>query len=259
MSNNLNLDQVADNQDDKETTINDQAGQLDAALTVKADFTITDTNARTLTNTEFRRTFLFHITNGSPAPSAAITLTVPAISRGVFAVLNTTSFDVTVTISGQSVTAPVVATGSDNPTLLTCDGVNVRLASSGGSGGGTSKLSFQSTGNAVTSSSTASFDLTSFMNRGMIREIKITETGGVSTGTYDVRFYGKDTKVAADLFYSVDAIDSTADSRIFTDRLVVGYEDLDNSGELHMQIDNNDGAQNMTFTIDIIAEVFLAA
>ena len=84
--------------------------------------------------------------------------------------------------------------------------------------------------------------------------LKITETGGVSTGTYDVRVYSKDAFGAADLLYSVDAIDSTADSRIYTDALMVGYEDLDTTAELHIQFDNNDGAQSMTFTVAIIAE-----
>lgn len=289
MSNNLSLSQVTEAQDQKEVTINLQAGEVDAAITVKADFAVTDTNARTLSNTEFRRTFLFHITAGSPTPTAGITITVPAISRGCFAVFNATAQDVTVTISGQSVTAPVVATGSDNPSLLTCDGVNVRLASAGGGSGGSgdvvgpasavnnnivlfdtntgklikdsgrqvsSKVTFTSTGNVVGSLATTGFDLTSFINRGVIRKITITETAGNSTGDYDVRFYSKDTKLTADLLYSVDAIDSVADSRTFTDRLLVGFEDEDSSSELHMQIDNNDAAESMTFTVTIIAEKF---
>lgn len=259
MSNNLSLSQVTEAQNSKEVTINLQAGEIDAAITAVLGVTVTDTNAATLTSTQLRRSFLFNIIAGSPTPTAGITITVPAVSRGVFAVYNGTAQIVTVTITGQSVTPPTIASGSDSPTLLTCDGTDVRLASSaGGGGGGTSKLTFSSTGNAVTSSSTASFDLTSFINRGIIRKLVVTETGGTSTGTYDIRFYAKDTKGAADLLYSVDAIDSTALSRIFTDQLLIGYEDEDGTSELHMQIDNNDGAQNMTFTIAITGETFAA-
>lgn len=254
MSNNLNLDQVTAAQNQKEVTINSQAAQLDAAITVKAAFTIDNTNARTLTSSEFRRNVIFHLTNAGSPPGGAITLTVPAVSRGIFAVVNETSYNATITISGQSVTPPVVATGSDNPTILTCDGVNVRLASSAGSGSGSSKLAFSSSGNAVASLATTGFDLTSFMNRGYWRKITITETGGTSTGTYDLRIYSKDTKSSADLLYSVDAIDSTANSRVFVDQLLVGYEDEDGTSELHVQIDNNDAAEGMTFTIAIVAE-----
>ncbi len=127
----------------------------------------------------------------------------------------------------------------------------------GGGGSGSSTLSFNSTGNVVASlTNNEAFDLTSFLDRGIMYKITITETGGVSTGTYDVRFYGKDTKVAADLLYSIDGIDSTADSRVFTDRMVVFYLDADTTAELHILMDNNDGAQSMTFTIDIQAEKF---
>jgi hypothetical protein len=126
MSNNLNLTQLASSQNSPEVTVNDTNGELDAAISEKQDIAITNTNARTLTNDEFRRFFLTHIIDGAPAPSGAITLTVPAISRGLFAVLNLTSFTVTVTISGQSVTAPTVANGLTTPKLFTSDGVNVR-------------------------------------------------------------------------------------------------------------------------------------
>lgn len=256
MSNNLNLSQVTASQNQKEVTINAQAGEIDAAITVKADFTITDTNARTLSSSEFRRNFLFHITDGAPAPNGDITLTVPAIARGVFAILNTTSFPVTVTIAGQSVTAPEVASGATTPSLLTCDGVNVRLASSAGGGGGSTDFNKVSAGHVVNATLTGSFDLTGYFNRGLVHTIKITETGGVSTGTYDVRLYSKDTFLAADKQYGVDAIDSTLNGRVYQDDLVVFYRDADGTDELHLQIDNNDATQNMTFTIEIDAEVF---
>ena len=126
MSNNLDRTLITSAQLSKEVSSNDADGELDAAITVKDDFSITSSNARTLTNDEFRRNVLFHITDDASTPTAAITLTVPAISRGIFAVLNLSSFAVTVTIAAQSVTAPVIATGATTPSLLTCDGVDVR-------------------------------------------------------------------------------------------------------------------------------------
>ena len=62
---------------------------------------VDDTNAVTLTAEAFRRHFLFEVEDDTTPPDDAITLTVPALKRGVFAVRNTTAHPVTVTISGQ--------------------------------------------------------------------------------------------------------------------------------------------------------------
>jgi hypothetical protein len=56
--------------------------------------------------------------------------------------------------------------------------------------------------------------------------------------------------------YSVDAIDPTANGRVYQDDVVVYYRDDDATDELHLQIDNNDATLNMSFTIEIDAEVF---
>ena len=131
MSNNLNLSQVAAAQNQKEVTINDQAGQLDAGLTARLALAIDSTTARTLTSTELRRHFFFELNpDGGDPPDAAISLTVPAeISRGLFAVINDTGFDVTVAITGQALTPPIIADGE--AALLTSDGADVRLAGGG--------------------------------------------------------------------------------------------------------------------------------
>lgn len=259
MSNNLDLSQVSAAQNQKEVTINMQSAQLDAAITAQLDVPIDDGNAKTLTNNEFRRNFLFHVTEDSPAPSGAITLTVPALSRGSFAVLNLTQEDVTVTINGQPLTAPVVAPG-DNPALLTCDGVNVRLASSAGGSGsggfGTSDFNKVVTSLAVPANTAVEFNLSDFFNRGLIHTIKLTETGGNATDPYDLQFFGKDTFLSADMHYSVTGIDPTANGRLFRDDLAVMYKDLDGTDELHVKITNSDTAEAMEFTLEIDAEVF---
>ncbi len=124
MSNNLDLDQVTAGQNQKEVTINDKGGQLDAAMTEPTTFDIDSTDTRTLTAEEFRRTFLFTIDElgGDPA-DANITLTVPAVARGLFVVRNDTAFTVTVEIAAQSKTSPVLAAGAEQ--MLVCDGVDV--------------------------------------------------------------------------------------------------------------------------------------
>jgi hypothetical protein len=260
VSNNLGLSQVTAAQNNKEVTINDQAGELDAAITVAVDIAVDNTNAITLTTAQFTDNNMFHIVNDSPAPTAAITVTVPAVSRGVFAVINETSYEVTVQVSGQTETAPTVATGvTEAASLITCDGTDCRSAG-GGAGGGGGSTDFNKTSATlatIAATATGSYDLTGYFNRGIIHTIKITENhADGATGTYDVRLYKKDTKVAADLMYSVDAIDPTANGRVYQDDVVVYYRDDDATDELHLQIDNNDATLNMSFTIEIDAEVF---
>lgn len=132
MSNNLALPQLATAQQEKEATINDQSGGLDAALTEVVSVPIDDTNAATLTNDQFRRHFFFDIDPDTPPPDGAVTATVPAIKRGLFAVRNNTAQSVTVTVSGQSLAAPGIAAGE--AALLSCDGTNVRAEGSGDTG-----------------------------------------------------------------------------------------------------------------------------
>jgi hypothetical protein len=129
MSNNLSLSQVAAAQNQKEVTINDQAGQLDAALTEVLTVEVDDSNAYVLTDTEFRRSFFIVVTEGSPAPTAPIALQAPAIRRGLFKLLNLTAQIVTIEVSGQSETAPQIPAGENR--MLSCDGSAVRAAGIG--------------------------------------------------------------------------------------------------------------------------------
>jgi hypothetical protein len=129
MTNNLDLAQVAPSQNNKETTINDQAGQLDAALTEVLTIAVDDTNVYVLTDDQFRRHFLIVVTEGSPAPTAAIALQAPAIRRGLFKLLNLTQQTVTIEVPGQPEDAPQIAPGENR--MLSCDGSDVRAAGIG--------------------------------------------------------------------------------------------------------------------------------
>jgi hypothetical protein len=132
MSNNLALPQLATAQQEKEATINDQSGGLDATLTEVLPLLVDDGNVLVLTSTQFRRHFFLYVGPDSPPPDAMVTLEVPAIKRGAFKVRNNTAQSVTVTVSGQSLTAPAIAAGE--AALLSCDGTNVRAEGSGDTG-----------------------------------------------------------------------------------------------------------------------------
>jgi hypothetical protein len=129
MSDNLALIQVIESQNDKEVTINDQAAQLDAALTEVLTIAVDDTNVHALTADQLRRHFFIVATEGSPAPTAGITVQVPAVRRGLFKLLNLTTQAVTIEVTGQSETAPEIAASENR--MLSCDGSDVRAVGTG--------------------------------------------------------------------------------------------------------------------------------
>lgn len=126
MSVNLDIDQVTSGQDQKEVTINDATGQLDAAITefLLSDYTSGDI---TLTDTEFRRNLLFRTDN----LSVARTLSVPAIKH-LFVVDNTNG---TSTLTVSRGTTDINLLSTENGVFYT-DGTANGLIQTGGSGGG---------------------------------------------------------------------------------------------------------------------------
>jgi hypothetical protein len=124
-------------------------------------------------------------------------------------------------------------------------------------GVGSQTKAFSSTGNVVNAVTTTNFNKTGFVNRGLVYILKVTETGGTMTGTYNISIYAKDTFLAADLLYQATTIDATANSRVYTDRLPFMYLDSDLTSELHIKVQNNDATFNGTFTFALTAEQFL--
>lgn len=112
MTDNLSLSQVATSQLNKETTINDKGGELDAAITASAILLVDDTDAATLTEAVLNRAVFIQLDEDSPAPDAPITITVEDFERGMFVFFNNTSFDATVEVSAQPLASPVVAAGA---------------------------------------------------------------------------------------------------------------------------------------------------
>jgi len=129
-TNNLDRSIMTDTQLSKYQTSNDADGQVDAAITASKTVLVDDTNAASIAATDFRRGVEFVLTDGSPVPTAAITITIPAVVRGLLVVRNTTSFTATIGISGQPVTAPTLATLEH--AIFHCDGTNVRVVSGSG-------------------------------------------------------------------------------------------------------------------------------
>lgn len=136
MSNNLDLSQVAAAQDQKEDTINDQAAELDAALTepLVSDYTSGDI---TLTDDEFRRNFEF-ATSNLTVPRI---LTIPAIRR-FFLVDNTAGTGVLSVVRGAtSIDVNVASNG-----LFYADGTTdglIQAAGGAGAGGGGGSVDFK--------------------------------------------------------------------------------------------------------------------
>jgi len=100
MSNNLGLTQLTATQTDKTTTINDQAGEIDAALTEILSVDLTSGNV-TLTSDEYTENLAYEVT----ATVASRSVTVPASKKmSIFRSPSTNTEDFTVERGSGSVT-----------------------------------------------------------------------------------------------------------------------------------------------------------
>lgn len=133
--------EVSASQNQKEVTINDVTNKIEDAMSENEAIAIGVSNAHTFTSTEYLENFFFVFTDDGAPPTATITLTCPATKRGVFMVINDTSFTINVSVSGQS--EPVVGILSGESSLISCDGVDTREA--GGGGGASDFLSLTDT------------------------------------------------------------------------------------------------------------------
>lgn len=125
MSNNLDLPQIAENQNHKEITSNDADGALDAALTEVLSLDLSSNVS--LTDAQYRGAIFFSIDTSA----AAHTLTIPAIKRLVV-VANTTINDVDI-VRGSTTETLAAGDRAIIYTDGTTDGMTVmKLAASGG-------------------------------------------------------------------------------------------------------------------------------
>ena len=97
MSNNLNITQMTEAQVNKEVTVNDQTGSLDAAITENVDLDFTSGNL-TISDAQFVGNQVFVATN----LSVARTLTTPATTKRLFVVDNTAGTNTLSVITGST-------------------------------------------------------------------------------------------------------------------------------------------------------------
>lgn len=136
MGNNLGRTPIAESQVDSQfLTSNDNDSVIDDAITDALDVVLSSTS-ESLTAAQLQRNFTFRLSDDSPDAGGPITLSLPVewqdeespantidLFRGSFFVINDSLYPVTVQISGQPNTAPVVPAGGQR--LLVHDGVNV--------------------------------------------------------------------------------------------------------------------------------------
>lgn len=119
MSDNLELTQVSENQDNKETTLNTQAGELDAALTDLVDVSITGASSPvTLGDSDSVRRMVIKFTGTHPG--GTLEYQVPT-NKKLYTVWNAADGTVTVkTSAGTGIAVPAGVTS-----IVYCDGTNV--------------------------------------------------------------------------------------------------------------------------------------
>lgn len=126
MSNNLSGPRIADGQTSgQHRTANGASERLDGAMTDGYSIGIPSTNTYSVSSSELCAGFHFSITNGATSASAAFTITLPAVERGLTFWRNTLSYSATVSVSGQ--TAPSVVIPPGGYALIEVNGTDARL------------------------------------------------------------------------------------------------------------------------------------
>lgn len=129
MTDNLALSQVGSNQTQKEVTINDKGGQLDAAITENLAVDMSGGNV-TLTDLQFRRNITFRCSGQTAARD--LTISTTNVERGLFCVVNEdTTYDVNVKKGSTSIAVPPEATAIFSTDGTTDDLVKLAEAQAG--------------------------------------------------------------------------------------------------------------------------------
>jgi len=108
------------------------------------------------------------------------------------------------------------------------------------------------TGLTVAAGSSATFDLTGFVNAAWCWRLEVTETGGGATGLFDVEMHATDlfdgTETNGRLLYKAEGIDPAGP---FIDQGGFQYEDQDAARTLHIRLTNHDAVNQATFSVTI--------
>lgn len=129
---NLAITLIDTNQSQKEVTANEAIVALEAALTEVVDVEVED-GANVVSAAAMREAFCVRLVAGSPAPSAAVDVELPAVKRPII-VRNECGQSADVNVDGDLATV-TVANGAT--ALLYCDGTTVTNVAGGSSSGAT--------------------------------------------------------------------------------------------------------------------------
>jgi hypothetical protein len=197
MTDNLSKTAMTSGQDQKEVSSNDGDGEIDAAITSTLSKDIDNTNGVTLTTLEMQRAVYF--TFEDTGTTAACTATFPAVIRGIFAVQNSCSQTLTLTISGQAFTPPTIEDGE--LAIFISDGVNVKALGTGGGASGSSNIIFED----ATTSTVPNVQTITRLSTG-------TPANGIG-GTIDLRTEddGGNTESAAAIVFRLDDVTNTSE------------------------------------------------
>lgn len=232
MSANLNIDQMASNQDQKEVTHNDANGQLDAAMTESVSIAIDNTNAVTLTASQWTRQLMFTFTDSGT--TAACTATVPATARGVFIVVNSCGQTLDVEISGQPGAVPQIPDG--DTAILACNGTDVFSIGAIGGDGSVDALSWKES--VIVATDAAGTLSTDFENGDTVDGVALVtgdrilikdQATGAENGVYTVNASGAPTR----------ATDFDADAEVNGGAAVVAAEGTANADTIFILTTND--------------------
>lgn len=120
---NLDIAHLDANADQPEVVVNTAIDAIDAKIT-DAVVVAFGSNTVSLSQDQQVAGSIFHLTTGSPGPTGACTLDFAAFGMGNFTVINDLGQACTLQISGQPLSAPVIADGTSG--TFASDGTNVR-------------------------------------------------------------------------------------------------------------------------------------
>lgn len=161
---------------------------LDLALTDVLDVIVNgSTNAGAIVLGDQQRHIIYRlIADPLTPPTAPATITLPAVSRGLFDVVNELAFDATIEIAGQLATPPIVDAGTER--ALASDGANIFDALDAGFWPLVASIVGSPSAGQVIYADVLSEDLTFFANFGF--SAGSCDTPATSTAVFDVRQNG---------------------------------------------------------------------
>lgn len=118
-----------------------------------------------------------------------------------------------------------------------------------------SEITYNTTSMVVSAGGTGAFTFTNFINRGLCHYIKVWETGGVVTGSYNITLYNSSsmTEAVSAWNYKATSVDPRSTLEDYQPFFVA---DRDGDNKLFVKIVNNDLVNQGTWYAQLICEKF---